>query len=279
MSASASVHEPVHGSPQPSLHADDNATMGTHCQRQDRRQSTARMDIVLVAMDGNSSRISLRQRGRQALAHTGWLSPTHDVLPAAGAAVATYVVTLITAPTGTPVDKRAVGFPLAAGVIALVGVFLVVNLIEFTVNFVKAGPRLRIEADRRRQDSLIATAQDTTIMEWLRQQFGRQALHVCFAAAFGSVTQAYPTRDVDVVVQLDAVGEGRIRELGLRLKGLGRTFEAEFGLPLHLQLFANTETDNLLGFAIRAGSFVVLIGEGYWAEVSAPRTSTSSEAE
>lgn len=200
--------------------------------------SPLRVDILLAAMDGNSSQISLRQRGRQALARTGWLSPTHDVLPAAGAAVATYVVTLVTAPTGTPVDKRAVGFPLAAGVIALVGVFLVVNLIEFTVNFAKAGPRLRIEADRRRQDSLIATAQDTTIMEWLRQQLGRQALHVCFAAVFGSVTQAYPTRDVDVVVQLDAVEEGRIRELGLRLKGLGHTFETEFTTAGSRKVFA-----------------------------------------
>lgn len=168
--------------------------MDTHCQRQDRRQSTTRVDILLAAMDGNSSRISLRQRGRQALAHTGWLSPTHDVLPAAGAAVATYVVTLVTAPTGTPVDKRAVGFPLAAGVIALVGVFLVVNLIEFTVNFVKAGPRLRIEADRRRQDSLIATAQDTTIMEWLRQQLGPAgvACLLCRGVRVGDAGVSHP---------------------------------------------------------------------------------------
>jgi len=132
------------------------------------------------------------------------------------------VVTLLTAPAGTPIDKRAVGFPLAAGVIALVATFLVVNLIKFSVKCVKAGPRLRIEADREGQDSVIATAQDTTIMDWLRQQLGRREFHVRLAAVFGSITQAYPTRDVDVVVQLQPASDRRIRTLGLRLKELGR---------------------------------------------------------
>ena len=74
------------------------------------------------------------------------------------------------------------------------------------------------------------------------------------------MTRAYPTRDVDVVVQLDPAPDHRIRTLGLRLKELGRTFEAEFGLPMHLQLFASTETDALLNFATRAGSLDVVIG-------------------
>jgi len=173
-------------------------------------------------MHGTSSPISLRQRARWALDHTGWPSLTHDILPAVSAAVATYVVTLLTAPAGTPIDKRAVGFPLAAGVIALVATFLVVNLIKFSVKCVKAGPRLRIEADREGQDSVIATAQDTTIMDWLRQQLGRREFHVRLAAVFGSITQAYPTRDVDVVVQLQPASDRRIRTLGLRLKELGR---------------------------------------------------------
>jgi hypothetical protein len=132
-----------------------------------------RADILLVAMDG-IARISLPQRAQWALHHTGWLSPTHDILPAVSAAVATYVVTLVTAPAGTPVDQRAVGFPLAAGVVALAATFVVVNFIEFAVKYAKAGPSLRIEADRQGQDSLIASAQDTTIKDWLQQQFGRK---------------------------------------------------------------------------------------------------------
>jgi hypothetical protein len=230
-------------------------------------------------LNGTSSRISLRQRARWAIHHTSWLNPTHDILPAVSVAIVTYVVTLVTAPAGTPIDRRAVGVPLAAGVVALALTFLLVNLIEFTVRCAQAGPRLRIEADRRRQDSLIAAAQDTTITDWLRQQLGRPDLHVRLAAVFGSVTRAYPTRDVDAVVQLNHAPDHRIRKLGLRLRELGRTFEAEFGLPMHLQLFASTETGALLSFATRAGSLDVVIGGGYWVEVFAPSTSRSSEAE
>jgi predicted nucleotidyltransferase len=227
----------------------------------------------------STSQASLRQRAQWALRDTGWLSPTHDILPAVSAALATYVVTLITAPAGTPVDRRAVGFPLAAGVVALAVTFVVANLIEFTVKYVKVGPRLRIESDLQRQDSLVATAQDTTIKNWLAQQLSRAEFHVQLAAAFGSVTRAYPTRDVDVVVQLKPASDRRIRKLGLRLKELGSTFEAEFGLPMHLQLFADTETNEFRSFAVRAGSLDILIGVGYWAEVSVPSTSSSSEAE
>lgn len=227
----------------------------------------------------NTSRISIQQRVLWALTHTGWLSPTHDILPSVSAAAATYVVTLLIAPPGTPVYHRAVGFPLAAGAAGLTGTFIVINIIEFTVKCVRAGPRLRIEADRRAQDSLIASAQDTTIKDWLRQQLTRPGFHVRFAAVFGSVTRAYPTRDVDVVVQLELATDHRIRKLGLRLKELGHDFKTEFDLPMHLQLFASTETPDLIGFATRAESLHVLIGDEYWAEICAPSTLISSEAE
>lgn len=229
-------------------------------------------------MDGTSS-ISLRRRARWSLHHTRWLSLTHDILPAVAAAVATYFITLVTAPAGTPIDRRAVGYPLGAGVVALAAVFVLVNLVEFTIKCAKAGPQLRIEADQGGQDSLIATAHDTLIKDWLRQQLGRPEFHVHVAAVFGSVTQAYPTRDVDVVVQLKPASDHHVRKQGLRLKGLSRSFEKEFGLPMHLQLFTSAEADKLLSFATRAGSLDVLIGEGHWVEISALNTSTSSEAE
>jgi hypothetical protein len=230
-------------------------------------------------MDDNRARISPRQRARWAIRHTGWVSPAYDVLPAAAAAAATFVVTLVTAPKGTPVDEWSIGAPLVAGVVALLGTYLLVNLIEFAVRYAKAGPRLRIEEDRRRQDSLIANADDLTITDWLGQQLVRPEFHVRLAAVFGSVTQAYPTRDVDVVVQLQPGSDRRVRTAGLRLKELGRNFEAEFHLLLHLQLFASTETDALERFTTRAGSLKVVIGADYWAEVSAPSTSPSSEVE
>jgi hypothetical protein len=234
-------------------------------------------DILLAAMNGNPAKISARQRARWAIGHTEWVSLTHDILPAVAVAAVTYVVTLATAPKETSIDKWAVGAPLVAGVVALVATYLLVNLVEVTVNYARAGPRLRIEEEERRQDSLIADAQDATITAWLRQQLARPEFHVRFAAAFGSVTQRYPTRDVDVVVQLEPSSDDRIRAAGLRVKELGRTFTAEFQLPLHLQLFSSTETKALLDFARRAGSLDVLIGADYWAEISAPRTSPTSE--
>lgn len=228
-------------------------------------------------MDGNSTKISPRQRSRWAIAHTGWVSLTHDILPAVAVAALTYFVTLATAPKETPVDKWAVGAPLVAGVVALGGTYLVVNLVEVIINYARSGQRLRVEEDRRRQDSFIVGAEHSTMRAWLRQQLAKPELHVLFAAAFGSVTQTYPTRDVDVVVQLKPGSDHRIRKAALQVKGLGRTFTAEFHLPLHLQLFLSTESDALSQFAIRAGSVVVLIGADYWAEVSARSTSPSSE--
>ncbi len=234
-------------------------------------------DILLAAMNGNSARVSPRQRARWAIGQTEWVNVTHDILSAVAVAAVTYLVTLATAPKGTPIDKWAVGAPLVAGVVALVVVYLVLNLIKVTVNYAKAGPQLRIEQEQRRQDSLIEGAQDSTMTAWLRQQLARQEFHIRFAAAFGSVTKRYPTRDVDVVVQFEPGSDDRDRTAGLLVKALARTFTAEFQLPLHLQLFSSTETDRLLKFALRAGSLDVLIGADYWAEVSAPRISPTSE--
>jgi hypothetical protein len=57
-------------------------------------------------------------------------------------------------------------------------------------------------------------AEDSTITEWLRQQLAKPEFHILCAAAFGSVTQTYPTRDVDVVVQLKPGSDHRIRMAG-----------------------------------------------------------------
>ena len=65
----------------------------------------------------------------------------------------------------------------------------------------------------------------------------------------------------------------------MALKGLNKVFIVEFGLPLHLQLFLNSETSSLFRFAETAGSLEVLIGEEYWEEIFAQRNSTSSASE
>ena len=82
-----------------------------------------------------------------------------------------------------------------------------------------------------------------------------------------------------MLVQLKPGSDAEVRRAGLLLKKLSRTLAAEFGMPLHLQLFTSDETDALLRFAIRAGSVEVLIGDEYWAAASARSTSNSSEAE
>jgi hypothetical protein len=188
-------------------------------------------DILLAAMDGNSTKVSPQQRARWAIGRTEWVSLTHDILPTVAVTVVTYFVTLAAAPKGTPIDKWAVGAPLVAGVVALVGAYVLLNLIEVTVNYVKAGPRLRIEEEERLQESLIASGEDSTMKAWLRQQLTRPEFHICFAAAFGSVTQRYPTRDVDVVVQLEAGSDERVRAAGLGIKELGRTLWESFSSP------------------------------------------------
>jgi hypothetical protein len=233
---------------------------------------------LLGAMTRKHTKVPVRQRASWAAEHTRWTSLPYDILPSAVVAMVTYVVTLLTAPKGTPVDKRAVGFPLIAGVLALVATFLVVNAIEFAVRYVQAGPRLRIDEDQRCQGKLIEASKDVTIKGWVRQHLVHRQYHVLFAAAFGSITQSYETRDIDVLVQLKPASDAEVRRVGLRLKKLSRTLLSEFGLPLHLQLFTSDETEALLRFAARAGSVEVLIGDEYWAEASVRSTSPSSGA-
>ena len=235
--------------------------------------------ILLGAMIGQRVTIPMGQRARWAVQHTTWTSVPRDILPAVVVAIVTYVVTLMTAPKGTPVDRRAVGYPLAAGVIALIAVYVVMNLVEFAANIKRAGPRLRVAVEQRRQDALVEGSRDTIMKDWLRMHLAQPSFDLQFAAAFGSVTRTYATRDVDVVVQLKPASDREIRRVGLRVKEVSRAFEGEFGVPLHLQLFTSDETSALRGFATRAGSLDVLIGASHWDEISAESTSTSSEAE
>ena len=110
-------------------------------------------DILLAAMNGNPAEISARQRARWAIDQTEWVNVTRDIVPAVAVAIVTYLVTLATAPKGTPIDKWAVGAPLIAGVIALAASYLVLNLIEVTVNYAKAGPQLRKEEEQWRRSA------------------------------------------------------------------------------------------------------------------------------
>ena len=119
--------------------------------------------------------------------HVDQRAPGHPA--AVVVAIVTYVVTLMTAPKGTPVDRRAVGYPLAAGVIALIAVYVVVNLVEFAANTKRAGPRLRVEVEQRRQDALVEGSRDTIMKDWLRMHLAQLSFDLQFAAAFGSVTE------------------------------------------------------------------------------------------
>ncbi len=120
---------------------------------------------------------------------------------------------------------------------------------------------------------------DVVIKDWVRNEFGKPELGVKFAAVFGSITESYPTRDIDVVVQLKNASDKVIRKRGMNLQSLNKAFEAEFSLPLHLQLFLEAEIADLNEFARRAGAVQILIGGDYWAEISDQPNSISSANE
>lgn len=168
---------------------------------------------------------------------------------------------------------------MSAGVIALVAAYLTVNLVEFIVNWHRVGGLWRIERDRDLQSTLVADGRDAVIKRWVKNELGKPEFGVKFAAAFGSITGSYPTRDIDIVVQFDDASDQVIRKKAAGLQALGKVFEAEFNLPLHLQLFLETETNDLVGFARRAGAIEVLVGEKYWAEIFDRQSSTSFASE
>lgn len=230
-------------------------------------------------MEFGKPRIALDERVRRAVHATGWISLGHDIAPAVAAAVVTIIVTWAIAPARPAFSWDATSFPLLAGALALIATYLLVNCVEFGINCYRAGVEWRIEEDGRRQGTLVASSKDKVIKEWTRREMSRPKFGVKFAAAFGSVTAAYPTRDVDIVVQLEDVSDKNATKRAMALKGLNKVFREEFGLPLHLQLFLSDETSSLIKFAERAGSLEVLIGEEYWEETFARRNSTSSASE
>lgn len=225
------------------------------------------------------STLSLGQRLGRAARATGWLSLTHDILPAVASAVVTIVVTWAIAPVRPRFSWKATSLPLIAGAIALIAAYLIVNLGEFIVNCRRAGGFWRIERDQTRQDALMVRGRDVVIKDWVRNEFGKPELGVKFAAVFGSITESYPTRDIDVVVQLKNASDKVIRKRGMNLQSLNKAFEAEFSLPLHLQLFLEAEIADLNEFARRAGAVQILIGGDYWAEISDQPNSISSANE
>jgi hypothetical protein len=227
-------------------------------------------------MEHNRSGITFVERVRRATRATGWISPSHDVAPAVASAVATLIVSWAIAPAQPVFSWGAAGFPLLAGAVALIATYLAVNSVEFAINCYRTGVAGRIEHDQQRQDDLVASSKDKVIKEWVKAELGKPSFGVKFAAAFGSVTATYPTRDVDIVVQLKDVSDRTAAKRAIAIKELNAVFRAEFGLPLHFQLFLGSETDSLVDFANRAGSFEVMIGEGYWEEIFVRRNSTSS---
>lgn len=230
-------------------------------------------------MESHKPKIALDERVRRAARATGWLSLSHDVAPAVAAAVVTIIVTWAIAPARPAFSWGATSFPLLAGAVALVATYLLANFVELGINCYRAGAEWRIENDGRRQDILVASVKDKVIREWARKELGRPRFGVKFAAAFGSVTATYPTRDIDIVVQLKDASDQAATKRAMALKGLNKVFMEEFGLPLHLQLFLSGETSSLVRFAETAGSLEVLIGEEYWEEIFARRNSTSSASE
>ena len=211
-------------------------------------------------MDWDALRHTMALAGRR----TKWLSFTHDVLPAGAAGVGTYVVTLLTAPAGTSVDRAALGFPLLAAFGATVGVLALTSAISFARAMTMVRRGLRIERDARSQAATGDASRDVVMKAWLRSHIANRKLRVRFAGLFGSVTRSYKTRDVDIVIQIEPVGDSRIRRVGKHLRDLRRTFEDNFGVLLHVQLFTSAETAELLDFATRAGSVEVIRGETYW---------------
>jgi hypothetical protein len=203
---------------------------------------------------------------------TTWLNFGRDVLPTIAGALATYLVAIAVAPAGTPLDQRAVGFPLIAGAVALVLALALSNLAAFLRNVGKAGARMGADREEASQTALITTSKDAGMLRWVADALTAAGAHVAFAAAFGSVLASFPTRDVDVIIQFSPVADSTIRKSSGALKGVCRTFRAEFGLGLHIQTFAYEETDALVAFVLRAGKVEVLIGADRWAEISIQRT-------
>jgi hypothetical protein len=197
---------------------------------------------------------------KRAARQTGWFSPFRDFLPALAVATATFFVTVRATPPGQGASPVLIGLPLAAGVVALVVSYVLINTAEFAAHLIDAPKQLRIADEAERQAAVDQLGEDQAMKQWLTLALGDPRLGVRFAAAFGAVVRADPTRDVDVLVQVAAPSNRELRRKAMQVKALARPFRDAYRKQLHVQLFSDRENASVRAFLARAGEFEVLVG-------------------
>jgi hypothetical protein len=176
-------------------------------------------------------------------------------------AVVTFVATLKTNAGSPQFQSEPVLIPSIAGLAALFATLVLENTLAFVWHLTRAPALVRAKDEEARQASIIALGTDGSIKQWLRATLSNPKLGVIFAAAFGGLVAMYPTRDVDVLVQLGDAIDHTLRKRVLAIKRLSIHFEDAYHMPLHVQFFSFAEADALREFVKRAGAIEVLIGE------------------
>jgi len=205
-----------------------------------------------------------KRRLRRAASRTDWFSFTHDVLPALVVAIVTGVATWQLGHKDPNFNAYEALPPIAAGFVALIGTYFVLNLAEFASRWGDAGAQLRSEDEAARQRESMQGGADQYMKNWLRAALADPQLGVAFAAAFGSVVRNDPTRDVDVIVQLAGAGRRDLRNRTIAIKRMAKPFMEIYGLPLHLQFFSVNEMRDMTDFVGRTGHVEVLFGDQRW---------------
>jgi predicted nucleotidyltransferase len=184
---------------------------------------------------------------RRAARETKWFT-YRDVIPAVAMAIATVLSTILVTRHDEHFKASPIIIPAALGLLALVGTFVVMNLVAFARNAVIAAGRLRGEDESQRQGTLLSDSVKSNMRSWIRSALADPKFGVELVAVFGSVIKDFNAWDIDVIVQLLPAEKGRLRKRAIEIQSLNEAFHETYGRMLHFTFFADHERNQLLQF-------------------------------
>ena len=182
-------------------------------------------------------------------------------VPTALLAILCMGLTILIAPApSTPETESVTG--LIRWILESTGWFagvLLVFIPLLILNMLKVARRDRTAEAHRGIIAEITGSVDNQMKSFLRNTLRDPRYGVTTCYVFGSVVGAYPTRDVDVIVQFDSSAQGRVRTCRHRLRDVENDFNEVYNLQLHVQTFLCTENEALDRFLGTAGLYERLI--------------------
>jgi predicted nucleotidyltransferase len=208
---------------------------------------------------------------RRAAEETKWFT-YRDVIPSVVMGAVTALATIRVTQHDGHFKASPIVVPIVSGLVAFIGILIVINVIEFARTAFLAAGRLRGDDESQRQGTLLSDSVKSNMRSWIRSALADPKFGVELVAVFGSVIKDYNAWDIDVIVQLLPAEKGRLRQSAIEIQSLNEAFHETYGKMLHFTFFADHERNQLLQFTKVAEGIQILIGKERWEGLSDQNT-------